>query len=569
MRTALLKYLLLTIAFMFLSSGVLVAAFLDAYGSLSYGIFWLLLPLTLIFISAVIVNDLLISSLLLRSQLGRYCISVFGIVYLLTILSLVIEYATRRLLDLPMRINDYSSPWILADTVGNSLLLAMILLGLGLFHLFNRWQKEAETEADLAAKLQSYISSVKDRLNPMLIFSKLNSIVADKNATSNSIDKGIRSLSVYLREQLYELPEPPKIGNAKVEDMVNSRTATLLVAKKYRSGRHLTFLGTLGIISCGAFFTTPDQPVFTFNRFLGVLSMFTFLTAIAYCNILWLYPRFMKRGNIKKYAVAVITLLLAVVAPLILLQVLTYEPNVYTKPLPVLIAVISTLGSMLTLFLFIGGVSAVLLLQNWIETKQRLTMLSAETIRQEYSYLRKQINPHFLFNVLNNIGVSVYDNLHYAKGLIIDLIALLRYQLEDLDHQTTTLSKELSFIKSYFALETTRRETFDYYIATDNVEENAAIPTLLFIPFIENAVKFSSPNSGIPEVSVCFSMEGDRLRFECRNSFDADSFNNVEHGGIGIANTRRRLDLLFEDRYSLVCENTEMAYKVILEIPLK
>lgn len=224
------RYILLTIAFMFLSSGVLVAGFLDAYESLRYGIFWLLLPLTLIFILAVVVNDrLLIPRLLLKSRIGGYCIAVFGTVYVLILVSLFMEFVARRLLDLPMRITDYSSPWILADMLGNSLLLAMILLGLGLFHLFNRWQNETQAERDLTAKLHSYISTVKNRLNPTLIFSKLTAIAADTCASSESIEKGLRDLSVYLREQLYELPEPPVIDNPKIEDSGNSRVTTLLV----------------------------------------------------------------------------------------------------------------------------------------------------------------------------------------------------------------------------------------------------------------------------------------------------------------------------------------------------
>lgn len=564
------RYILLTIAFMFLSSGVLVAGFLDAYESLRYGIFWLLLPLTLIFILAVVVNDrLLIPRLLLKSRIGGYCIAVFGTVYVLILVSLFMEFVARRLLDLPMRITDYSSPWILADMLGNSLLLAMILLGLGLFHLFNRWQNETQAERDLTAKLHSYISTVKNRLNPTLIFSKLTAIAADTCASSESIEKGLRDLSVYLREQLYELPEPPVIDNPKIEDSGNSRVTTLLVSRRYRSGRHLIFLGILAVISCGAFFTTPDQPKFSFDRFLGVLSMFIFLTAIAYCNILWLFPRFMKRGNIKKYTVAVTVLLLIIVIPLIMVQIMTYGPNVYTKQLPVLIAVISTVGSLLTLSLFVGGISSVLLLQNWIGTKQRLTLLKAETIRQEYSYLRKQINPHFLFNVLNNIGISVYDDPNYARGLIKDLMALLKYQLEDMGRDKTSLSNELSFIKSYFALEATRRDSFNYEINVNVEDENVIIPTLLFIPFIENAVKYSAPVDGLPEVRIKFEVRKRRLRFECTNPYDAEELKLIKKGGIGLVNTRRRLDLLYDEAYSLRCVKGANAFSVILEIPLQ
>lgn len=564
------KYILLTIAFMFLSSGVLVAGFLDAYDTVGYAIFWLLLPMTILFLSAVLVNDrVLIPRLLLKSRFGGYCVSVFGVVYILTLLSLVLEYITRRFFDLPMRISDYSSPWIFADSLGNGLLLAMILLGLGLFHLFNLWKQEMETEKDLNSNLQSYISSVKNRLNPKLVLSMLYAILADKSATSECIEKKIRNLSTYLREQLYELPEPPKVASPKVEGIGNSRLVTILVSKRYRVGRHLIFLGILAVISCGAFFNTPDQPEFSFIRLFAVLSMFLVLSGIAYCDILWLYPRFMKRGNIKKYAFSVVILLIFLVLPLIVGQILTYEPNIYTKQLSAFLVIISTIGTMLSLFLFIGGISAILLLQNWIETKQRLILLQAETIRQEYSYLRKQINPHFLFNVLNNIGISVYDDPEYAKRLIGDLVALLKYQLENLGCETTTLSQELKFIRSYFALEATRRETFNYEIYTDFDNDIAGIQTLLFIPFVENAVKYSTPDAEIPEVKVTVSLRNGRIIFVCVNPYDKEMIGNLRNGGIGLENTIRRLQLLYEDAYKISFEKTDRIFSVILEIPVQ
>lgn len=87
-----LKYLLLTIAFMFLSSGVLVAGFMDAYDTFGYNIFWLLLPMTALFISAVIVNDrILIPCLLLKNRFVGYCVAVFGVVYVLTLISLYLN----------------------------------------------------------------------------------------------------------------------------------------------------------------------------------------------------------------------------------------------------------------------------------------------------------------------------------------------------------------------------------------------------------------------------------------------------------------------------------------------
>ena len=104
-----------------------------------------------------------------------------------------------------------------------------------------------------------------------------------------------------------------------------------------------------------------------------------------------------------------------------MVQIMTYEPNVYDKNLPLVIEIISALGSIITLLLYIGGISAILLLQDWVRTQQRVVLLQAETARQEYAYLRKQINPHFLFNVLNNIGIIAYDDADLSVSLMNSL----------------------------------------------------------------------------------------------------------------------------------------------------
>lgn len=563
-----LKYLLLTIAFMFLSSGALVAGFLDVYDTVGYSIFWLLLPMTLLFISAVVVNDsILIPKLLLKNRYGGYCIGVFGVVYLLSLVSLCLEYVTRHCLDMPMRISDYSSPWIMADILGNSLLLAMILFGLGLLHLFNRWKDEAKKEKRLSDRLETYISTVNDRLNLSVILDKLEDVSETVLSSPDATAIRIRELSNYLREQLYELPEPPIVDPAEDAAANQSSIADWLVSRRYRPVRHIIFISILAIISCGAFFNAPDSPEFTFNRFLGVLSMFGILVFIAYINILWLYPRFMKRGCFKRYVISVALLLLVIVAPMIILQILTYEPNVYSKPLPAIIAVISTVGSVLTLFLFIGGISSALMLQNWMQTKQRMTLLKAETMRQKYTWLRKQINPHFLFNVLNNIGICAYDDPAMTAGLLTELHHLLKYQLLDMRKETTTLKDECAFIRSYFALESTRRDKFDYTLECD-APDNIRLHTLLFIPFVENAVKYSSTSTGTPAVEVFFTTGHDNLRFICKNLYDAGKIKQMKRGGIGVDNTIQRLKYIYYDDFEYNVMDDGKTYTVDLKIPL-
>lgn len=553
---------------MLLSSGILVAGFLDVYNTLGYSVLWLLLPLTLLFMAGVKVNDMLIPLMLLKGRYVKYCSAVFIMVYSLSTLALCIEYVSRDALGLPMRIGDYSSPWILADLLGNSMLLFMILLGLGLLHIFKRWKNELETDNMLADKLETYINAVNDRLNSVHIMNRLRKIASHRYDTVADMEDDIRKLSGYLRKQLYELPQPPEFDYSRSTGNEYSRVTELLVSRRFHYLRHVVLCVVLLIISCGAFFNAPDNPEFTADRCMGVLSMFAILVSIAYLNVLWLYPRFMKRGSIRRYAVAVGIMLASQTLPVILLQVLTYEPNVYSQSLPVFIAVISTLGSVLTLFFFVGGISSVLLLRNWIITRQHLTLLRAETLRQEYSYLRKQINPHFLFNVLNSIGITAYDDMKLSRSLLENLITLLDFQLRDMRRECTTVGDEVMFLGSYLSLEKVRRDGFRYKIEADPDVEDEIIPTLMFIPFVENSVKYSSITTGTVNVKMKFRRSGGRLVFECSNPFDYTEESAMYQGGIGHSNVKRRLRLLFDDDFTLTCRKEGTEYNVKLEIPI-
>lgn len=562
-----IRYLLLTLAFLFLASGVVVAAFLDTCNSLGYGILWLLVPMTALFMLGVVVNDCIyIPRLLITGRYGCYCVTVCGTCYLLSLMALLLEYCVRSGIGLSMRINNYASPWILIDAFSNSVLLSLILLGLGLMALYQCWSHELEEERALSAALERYIKTVSDRLNLRHILSLLQ---LTASSGGNDMIVKIRELSEYLRTRLYGLPSPPQIAIEPAVASDFSRLTNLLVSPRYRILRHLLFIFILLIISFGTFFNAPDQPEFTANRLGGAMTMFGVLAFLAYINILWLYPAYMRHGNLKKYVVSVVILLLVFTLPLILVQILTFELNVYDKCLPMIVVFLSTGGSVLTLFFFIGGISAVLLLQNWIQTRQRMTLLRAETVRQEYACLRKQINPHFLFNVLNNIGVTAYDEPELAVDLLDDLQALFKYQLKNLRCESTALCDECAFIKSYFALESTRRDRFEYSLSVDCNTQNLKIPTLLFIPFIENAVKYSSPLEGTAKVDVHFSQRGKMLSFVCKNTYDFEKVKKMRPGGIGIANTLKRLGYLYDEKFTYRCVATDKTYIVELTIPLK
>lgn len=566
-----LKYLALTIAFAFLASGTVVSAFMDVYAQAGMNLLWLLLPVTLLFMAAVAVDVLIaIPRLLCRQKYLLYCLVILATSYAASITAIFMEYAVRRIMDLPPRVNDIGSPWVYVDAFSDSMLLMLILLGIGARALHVRWAEEAERERVMAGRLTDYINEVRHRLDPAYIVSSLENISDSLQKAPAEVASRIRKLCDYLRRQLYELPSPsvmPDCGNIGPD---YSALTNFIVGRKYRWVRHAIFQVILLIISFGTNFNSPDRPDFA-NRFGGFVAMYLILDILTYINVLWLSRRFRRHRSLRKYMIDTGILLAAVIVPLIITEIATYDQNPYDKQLPVVIMVIMTIGTMLTLFFFIGGTAAIMIHQDWIIGKRRMMLLHAETVRQEYSFLRKQINPHFLFNVLNNAGILSVEEPEEAARMLAELRKLVEYQFSETDNSTTTLRREIGFLNSYLALEGTRTEPFCFEISCHSEIDDAKIdvPTLLFIPFVENAVKHGSEVDGRRTVKVTFSESDGRLEFRCENTYRERKSRPDRPGGLGVPNTLRRLNLLFGDNYSYSTRTDGNCHIVELRLPLQ
>lgn len=562
-----LKYLLLTVLLSAISAGVIIANFQDCFPFVGLKMLWLIIPMTGIFMMMVVLNDaLLVPQLLMKKRYVAYCASLILVSCATNLIGLLLEYSTRTHYDLPLRIQDYTSPWIIVDSLSNCVLLSMILLCLGIWQLYRKMNSETREESELTERLNQYMETVKGRLNPHQMLEKLNDITACLKTSADEASAKIRELCTSLRVQLYELPAPPQAIAKDTRSENLSRASVLLEDRKYKLVRHVLLIIAFLAISFGSFFEAPDRPSFTLDSFLATLFLFVVLSFLAYINILWLYPKFKVKGNIRKYVSSIILFLLLIMVPMIVVQALTYKQNVYLSGMPGIIVFLTTTSSLLTLMLFVGGISSGLILQDWIRTQRRMVLLRAETVKQEYAYLRKQINPHFLFNVLNNIGIIAYDDPEMSYELMEHLKSLLTYQFEDMRREYTSVGDEIDFLNDYLSLEESRIDGFSYRIERDSCAGNPKIPTLLFITFVENAVKYSPRPGGF--VALRFRITDSRLLFECENMIDQERETNATHGGLGLTNIRRRLQLLYKNDYRLDYGKRGNEFIVKLEIPL-
>lgn len=193
----------------------------------------------------------------------------------------------------------------------------------------------------------------------------------------------------------------------------------------------------------------------------------------------------------------------------------------------------------------------------------------------ELKLLKAQLNPHFLFNTLNNLyGLSVIKS-DKLPNLMLKLSELLRYSLYDTKDTFVALEKEIKYLENYIALEKIRLEDHtDIQLHISGELDAKTIAPMLLIVFVENAFKHLGAKDGsLSEVSIDITVEGDELSFKCINSVDALNLkkDDMEKGksGIGLANAKKRLELMYPNNYELLTTCDAKQYVVDLNIGLE
>ena len=209
-------------------------------------------------------------------------------------------------------------------------------------------------------------------------------------------------------------------------------------------------------------------------------------------------------------------------------------------------------------------------IKNYIRSRddrKRLVELEKQNLEQQLEYLRYQINPHFFMNTLNNIHALVDFDPAKAQETIVELSKMMRFVLYEGNKQSVPLSRELDFIRHYVTL-MQLRYTDKVKITLDLPQEtpDRQIPPLILVTFIENAFKHGVSYQHESFIEVRVAVENETMHFTCRNS-KADH-PNEEKGGVGLANVRKRLDLLYAENYRLSIKDRPDAYHVELSIPL-
>lgn len=294
-----------------------------------------------------------------------------------------------------------------------------------------------------------------------------------------------------------------------------------------------------------------------------------FITADYYAINLFVIPRLLVR---KKYGLFVGSVVLVIGGSALLRAMLALEVSLvifHGASAPDIGDLY--LRSFLNISLWVLAVTLARMLMERMQTQQQLELLEKERIKHELDYLKAQINPHSLFNSLNTIYGHIDKHNQVARNILLQFSGLLRYQLYDCAAEKVSLAKEIAYLQNYVAFQRLRKDeklivTFEIGV----IEEGLMIAPLLLTVLVENAFKFVS-NFSHKENRITIDIHtcGTILYSSIVNTRELQSAATAGHSnGIGIANLRRRLELLYNARYELKADSDYDWYETSLTINL-
>ena len=206
-----------------------------------------------------------------------------------------------------------------------------------------------------------------------------------------------------------------------------------------------------------------------------------------------------------------------------------------------------------------------------IRQNERIREMEATQLKTELDFLRSQISPHFMFNLMNTLVSMARKKSQLMEPSLISLSQLMRYMLYDSSNEKIELLREIEYLKSYINLQLLRfGDTVRFNLFLSGDPQGYAIEPMLLIPFVENAFKHGAEGVDEPMIEVVVSIDDkkDLLRVKVMNSIGRVERKENEASGIGLVNVRRRLDLLYPGRHSLNVVETDQLFTVNLAINL-
>lgn len=296
------------------------------------------------------------------------------------------------------------------------------------------------------------------------------------------------------------------------------------------------------------------QQTFYFSQFLSVILFYT------NAEIFW--PKIFNNKGIGLYVIVLIgTLILCLaLAYLFRMWALGMQPRT-----------LFTYSTFYSLVSVIGISTCYRILSDYQREHRLQTEKESARLQSELSFLRSQISPHFMFNLMNSLASLARKKSDLVEPMIVKMSDLLRYMLYESDDTKIPLDKEINYLKSYVELQQMR---FGNKVKVETDLETSpnglALEPMLLIPFVENAFKHGTGLIREPKIDIVLKSEKHKLKFKVQNKFNAD-FSEAKDGssGIGLVNVKRRLELLYPDQHTLTISQNDNLFVADLEINLR
>ncbi|MBS1524745.1 MAG: histidine kinase [Bacteroidetes bacterium] len=225
-------------------------------------------------------------------------------------------------------------------------------------------------------------------------------------------------------------------------------------------------------------------------------------------------------------------------------------------------------GSFINIFFWVFFILAAKMTIDRVRSQVYIEQIEKEKAANELNFLRAQFNPHFLFNSINSIYAHIDKSNKEARNMLLTFSEMLRYQLYECNVERIEIERELNYIRNYISLQKSRLdERIMVCFQADDIGQGILVPPLILITFIENAFKYVGFNECREnKIELKLEYKNSSLFFNILNTKDGYIDRSQKSSGLGIANTKRRLELLYPGRHLLEIRETEDNYTASLTI---
>ncbi len=319
------------------------------------------------------------------------------------------------------------------------------------------------------------------------------------------------------------------------------------------------------------FFPRPRDADFQFSEAMiwRFICIDAYLLIFYYSNTLFLIPGLLTRRKWFWYTLTIISLLFVfLIIHRLFDDIIRAEmpESVRLKMPPRRHYLYPFTGSSAVFFLVFTVSTCSRVIQEWLGIENKKKEIEKEKLGTELSFLKSQINPHFLFNTLNNIYSLALVKSEGTADAVLKLSSIMRYVLNETKHETVPLDKEIQFIKHYIELQKVRltdNVSLEFNVEGD-IEEQQIAP-LILIAFVENAFKYGVSTKETSKLLFEIKADANSIYFTAQNNIVGDR-GNGENTGIGLQNTKRRLELLYPDKHELKVTEENNLFIVYLKL---